>query len=63
MRFFVVDNEFEVVEISPIKSCVGEILLAEFLERLFVEDVLEMFELEGSALLRPRSPPHGMNLQ
>jgi hypothetical protein len=53
MRFFVVDNEFEVVEIGPIKSCVGEILLAEFLERLFVEDVLEMFELEGSALLRP----------
>ncbi len=51
MRFFVMSNEFKVVEIVLVESCIGEILLAEFLQRFLVEDVLKMFQLRRSASL------------
>ncbi len=50
MRLFVLSNELEVVEIVLVKSRIGEILLGELLQRLFVENVLEMFKLQKSAL-------------
>jgi hypothetical protein len=53
VRFFVLRNEVEVSEVILVEACVGKILLGEFLQRLFVEDVLEMFELWRSASRSP----------
>lgn len=50
MRLFVLGNELEVVEVIFVKTRVGEILLSELLQGLFVENVLEMFQLQKSAL-------------
>ena len=50
MRLFVLGNELEVIEVVFVESRVGEILLGEFLQRLFVENVLEMLQLQKSAL-------------
>ena len=53
MRFFIMSNEFKVIEIILVESCVSKILLSEFLQRFFVEDILQMFELaEVSYALR-----------
>lgn len=49
MRFFIVCDELEIVEIVLVESRVDEILLCELLQRLLVEDVLEMFELRRLA--------------
>lgn len=43
--FLILSNEFDVVEIGCVESCIQEILFREFLECFFVEDVLEMFQL------------------
>lgn len=51
MRFLVLGNEFEIVEVACIEPCGCEVLLCEFLERLFVEDVFKMFELGWSAFV------------
>ena len=45
MRFLILCNKLDVVEISCIKPCIKEILFREFLKCLFVEDILEMFKL------------------
>lgn len=50
MRLFVLGNELEVVEVIFVKTRVGEILLSELLQGLFVENVLEMFQLQKSTL-------------
>ena len=51
MRFLVLSNEFEIVEIACVKPCSCEVLLGELLECLFVEDVLKVFELGRSAFV------------
>ena len=49
MRFFVLGNELEIIEIAFVESRIGEILLCEFLEPLFVVNIFEMLELRESA--------------
>jgi hypothetical protein len=49
MRLFVLRNEVEVSKVILVEASVGKILLGELLQRLLVEDVLEVFELWRSA--------------
>ena len=50
MRFFVLGNELEVIEIALVEARVGEVLLCKFLEPLFVENILKVLKLRQSAL-------------
>lgn len=63
MRLFVLGNELKVVKIVFFEARVGKILLGEFLQRLFVEDILEMFKLRKSALHAEQLRSWVVNLQ
>ncbi len=49
MRFFVLGNKLEIIEIAFVEARVGEILLCKFLEPLFVENIFKMLKLRQSA--------------
>lgn len=45
MLFFIVSDEFQINKESLVEACTGKIGLRKFRECLFIEGVLEMFEL------------------